>query len=375
VWKRWSENAPAKLLSFFVAAALWLSVTNQIEFENEYVFPVEYVNRPSGLTTVQVLPSKVRASVRGKGKFLGYRLRDGVCRVDLSQYQIGQNRILFTGQDMVLPKDVAVSRVEITEPRRVLVDFDETVIRDIPITPTVVGVPSPRYTQVGKTFLSPPMARVKGPRKLVDEIALLPTVEIDIDGHKNTLRKRVRLEAPSSPTVEITPMTVDIGITIEPLVRTELAEVRLEVEEDSPVAGRVSFIPPSIPIEIEGAKSIVEIAAREMASLILSADAWSVGTSIMRFRDVRDGAVVFAPQDSFPFQDSPAFDPDHAAGTNGGPPAGPPLLPTGRVPPAVQGELTGHLSLPRELVVTAVKTDRIVVSVREKADEIVNSAE
>jgi len=375
VWKRWSRNGPAKLLSFFVAAALWFSVTNEIEFENDYEFPVEYVNRPSGLTTLQVLPNKVRASVRGKGKFLGYRLRDGVCRVDLSGYQIGQNRILFMGQDMVLPKDVAVSRVEITDPRRVTVDFDETVIRDIPVTPTVVGTPSSRYIQVGKTFLSPPMARVKGPRKLVDEIALLPTVEIDIDGNRNTLRKRVRLEPPSSPTVEITPMTVDIGITIEPLARTELAEVRLGVPEDSPVAGRVSFIPPSIPIEIEGAKSIVEIAAREVATLILSAEAWSVGTSIMRFRNVRDGALVFAPQDSFPFQDSPSFDPDHPEGMVGPLPVGPPLLPDGRVPPAVQGELTGRLSLPRELSVIGIKTDRIVVSVREQAEEIVKTVE
>ena len=91
----------------------------------------------------------------------------------------------------------------------------------------------------------------------------------------------------------------------------------------------------------------------------------------MRFRELHDGAVVFAPQDSFPFQDAPGLDPGHPTGTNGTPPEGAPLLPTGRVPPAVQGMLTGRLSLPRELQVVGVKTDRIVVSVREKAGEIV----
>jgi hypothetical protein len=115
-----------------------------------------------------------------------------------------------------------------------------------------------------------------------------------------------------------------------------------------------------------------------VTTLIFSSETWSVGTSIMRFVDVRDGAVVFAPQDSFPFQDAPApfVDPaEQATGTNGEPPVEPPMLPDGRVPPAVQGDLVGHLSLPRELEVLGVSTDRIVVTIREEAEELVRAAE
>ena len=45
------------------------------------------------------------------------------------------------------------------------------------------------------------------------------------------------------------------------------------------------------------------------------------------------------------------------------------------MPPAVQGELVGHLLLPRELAVLEVKADRIVVSVREQAEGLVKNEE
>ncbi|MCA9753834.1 MAG: YbbR-like domain-containing protein [Gemmatimonadetes bacterium] len=369
-WKNWTDNAPAKILSFLVALLLWFSVTNEIEFENDYQFPVEYVNRPAGLTSLQPLPDHVIATVRGKGKFLWLRLRDGVCSVDLSGYQIGQNRILFSGQDIVLPKDVPVSRIDVKEPRRVTVDFDTTVVRDIPITPQVIGDLAANYTQVGKTFLSPPMARVKGPRKLVDQMALLPTVEIDVRGQKNSVRRKVRLEPPASPTVEVTPMTVDIGITIEPLIKRSLDGLTLEIASAAaPPATKITFEPPVLAVEIEAAKSVVEAAVREVTSVVVSAENWTVGTSVLEYRELRDGRLVFAARDSFPFQDLPP-----AAATNGAPRPTPDAPPEPE-PVAVHGEVLARLALPREVKVLGITPDHVRVRVRELAEEVVRTAE
>ena len=364
VWKRWTRNLGAKLLSFLVAAALWFSVTNEIEFERAYKFPVEYVNKPAGLTTLEALPTEVTANVRGKGKFLYYELRGGYCRVDLAGYQVGQNRISFTGQEIVLPNDVEVARVEVLEPRRVVVEFDETVIRDIPITPTIHGEPSERHTQVGKTLLSPPMARVKGPRSLVDEITLLPTAEIDIRNARNSLRKSVRLEGPPSTTVEITPMTVDIGITIEPIRRELVDGVALEIASADEIPGDLSFRPAAIALEIEGAQSIVEAAAREMASLVVRADEWMVGTSVLEFRETRDGSLVFVPIVVGPVTES---DNSVASGESDevlGPDPAP-------LPVAVTGEVLAAAPLPREVRVLSVQPTRLVAVVSDRAAQVV----
>lgn len=301
IWRKWTENLGAKMLSFVVAVGLWFSVTNRLEFEDSVNFPIEYVNRPEGLTTIEALPTNVTARVRGKGKFLRYTLRDGICRVDLSGYQIGPSRIEYSGEDVVLPDGVAVSRVEIVEPRRASVEFDETVVRDVAIVPAVTGTPDSRYTQVGRTVLQPPRARVKGPRKLVDEIALLHTAEIDVDGKKSTVRKRVRLVPPESPTVEVTPLLVDVGIIIEPVISRRLSKLTLRASGALPGGSRARFDPGEVDVVIEGAKSLVDLAAKGATELLIQPQAWEQGgRSILAVKEIRDGEILFEPTGTSP---------------------------------------------------------------------------
>src|SRR5262245_57539412 len=64
VWKRWlhnlTRNPAEKLLSLVIAVALWFSVTQQLEFEQTLVFPIEYANRPAGLTPIDALPTEAK---------------------------------------------------------------------------------------------------------------------------------------------------------------------------------------------------------------------------------------------------------------------------------------------------------------------------
>jgi hypothetical protein len=360
VWKRWSRNLGTKLLSFLVAVGLWLSVTNQIEFENELVFPIEYTNWPAGLTAVQPLPDEVRARVRGKGKFMRYTLRDGVCRIDMSGNQIGFNTIAVNGGDLVLPTEVEVARAEVLEPMRISVELDETVIRDVPIHPTVLGEPDSRHVQVGKTFVNPTVARVKGPRKLVDEITLLSTKDFDIGGSRSTMRKRVRLVAPEHETVEVTPSMVEIGITIEPLVTRRIENVTLSISE-SDSGYLATFRPPSISIEITGARSIVGVAVDDVTNLTLQSSAWRPGTSILSFVQGNGRELVFTPNDSVPVPTVGLPGPTSTDST--AKPVGSSASPKDRLPAALEGTAIGQLPLPRDVAVISVEPRRVVVIV------------
>lgn len=364
-WRDWTRNPGAKLLSFVVAVGVWFTVTNRLEFEKTMVFPVEYVNRPAGLTSIDPLPATVKVRVKGKGKFLRYTLREGICRVDLSGYQIGRNQLQFSGEDVVLPDDVAVSRVEVLEPRRAVVEFDETVIRDIAITPTVVGSPDARYTQVGKTFLSPAEARVKGPRRLVDEIALLHTREIDIGEKKSTIRKQVRLVPPGSKTIDVTPMTVDVGITIEPIVVERIEGVALECVNGSLVRGGVVFRPAVATVEVQGARSFIEVVSQDVTTLLLHAPKWELGTYQLRFEGFRERDILL----------SLAKRVERPTGSNGEPAAEPaPSPPAEAAPPSPSEdpaeeyeptgtEVVGRLPLPREVELLSIAPERFVVEV------------
>jgi hypothetical protein len=120
------------------------------------------------------------------------------------------------------------------------------------------------------------------------------------------------------------------------------------------------------------------VAEIEVANLIISADAWSVGTTIVKFVDVQDGQVVFVPQESLPFR-AQGGDSAGALGIDPLPPDRPlpgqlvesdaSSLPPGRLPPAVVGEVRARLPLPREVDILAVHPDRLVVSVSEEREE------
>jgi hypothetical protein len=295
-WRNWTRNLSAKILSFFFALALWLSVTNEIDFEEEIVFPIEYVNRPEALSSVQPLPDEVRASVRGKGRFLRYSLRKAVCRVDLSGNQAGLNTIGIGGANIILPSDARVARVDVLEPKRILVEFDETVIRDIPITPTVVGVLSAKHVQVGKTYVNPASARVKGPRRLVDQIALVSTDEINIQGNRNTIRKKVKLLKSFGPTVEITPEMAEIGITIEPILVERIENVPVEIADDLPEEWTHEIRPDSLTVMVSGARSFVETASKQDSpTLGLSSSNWALGSMEIKLREIRGRRLIFTP--------------------------------------------------------------------------------
>jgi hypothetical protein len=367
IWKNWTQNLGAKILAFVCATALWFSVTNRLEFEKTLVFPIEYVNRPASLSSVDPMPTHVSARVRGRGKFLRYTTLGGVCRVDLVGSQIGTNTLIIDQSNLVLPGDAQVSRAEILDPRRIVVEFDETVVRDIPITPTITGRPDPRYVQVGKTFLNPAEARVKGPRQLVDEIALLATEPVDISGNRSTVRKRVRIPPPAHPTVEITPTSVEVGITIEPLETLRLENVAIVLHGNLKPDWVATSRPSALSVEIAGAKSVVEVVKRDVTSLTLGSDEWSLGTTILRLKEVRGRDLVFAPHESFPLVTAPPWGTDQG---NEGPGRPAPDLPaSGKVSPAVRGEVIAKLPLPRDVEVRGVEPDRIAVSVHVAGED------
>lgn len=348
-WKRWSENAGAKLLSFVAAVALWFSVTNEIEFEKTLTFPIEYVNVPEGTTPVRELPHEAEVRIRARGKFLAYRLRGGVCRVDLARHTIGISNVAVDGANIILPADVAVATKEVVEPRTIALELDELVTREIAISAPVIGEPARGFVRVGKTFVSPLTAKVSGPRRFVDEIGLISAQPIDIDRDRSTVRKRVRLLPPGPATVVVEPAVVEVGITIEALVEREITGVMLEMADAVADSLRLDFRPASLRVQVSGARSMVDVAAAELTSLRLRADsvaAWGPGTRVIRLRELRGTDVVFAPAGTVPAQPAPA--------TGGA---------------ATAAEIIGRLPVPTGVEVLKVEPDRVVITIARKTAE------
>ncbi len=366
VWQNWTQNLAPKILSLVIAVGLWVNVTNRIESMQTLSFPIDYANHPEGLTPLEPLPREVRAGVRGKGRFLRYTTRGGVYKIDLLGSAAGPNTLHLDNSSLTIPGDAEAVWIE---PKRIRIEFDQTVVRDVPITPAIVGSPDENHVQVGKTFLNPSTARVKGPRRLVDQIKLLSTVPVEIRGQRSIVRKRVRLADLGHSTVEITPSTIEVGITIEPIVERTIQEIAIGFGSELNGRWTASARPPNLGVEISGARSIVDVAVREVSSIVLHADTWSVGTTILRLLEIRGRDLVYAPHEAVPLVLAPPAD-------NGQPrpPAGPSPRPSGKVPPAVRGEVVGTLPLPPGLEILGVSPELMAVAIQRNGERTQNVA-
>ena len=171
----------------------------------------------------------------------------------------------------------------------------------------------------------------------------------------------MKLTRLSGGTVEVTPEMVEIGITIEPLITRTIEGVELALTELPQATWKSAFHPRTIDIQISGARSIVEVAAREVSSLVFSAPEWSLGTSSLRFKQTGGREIIFAPQDSFPLVTAPV---DGSNGITVGP-----EHPEARTaPPAVRGEMVAMLPLPRDVHVLDVAPAQLVIAIQK--DEV-----
>jgi hypothetical protein len=149
-------------------------------------------------------------------------------------------------------------------------------------------------------------------------------------------------------------MMVEVGITIEPLVTQEIRGVELLVAGGVPAGYEPHLRPPSVQVEISGAKSIVEVAVQEVSSLTLRADSWRPGTTLLRLDELRGPELVFA-ETGVPRGSAPS-----ARGTDGG---GSPAAADSTQPELAQ--VIGRLPLPREVAILGVRPEEVAVTIRE----------
>jgi YbbR domain-containing protein len=184
-------NMGFKLLSIAIALSLWFFITYRGQSETTVESQLEFKNMPQGLEILKQNIKKVTVNIRGHESVLGsLKSADMRVMVDLSNGKKGEASYYFDTNDVKIPANVKILRIE---PTYVRVALDESVSRDIEIKPYVLGQPAKGY-EIHKITVNPQAVRVEGAKTEMARLAILRTEPLDITGLDTDISQNIRVD-------------------------------------------------------------------------------------------------------------------------------------------------------------------------------------
>jgi len=208
------RNLGLKALSLGIGVMLWMSVSGEETVERGLRAPLELQQFPAGLEIQGEAPSTVDVRVRGtSGELSRVGPGDIVAVIDLHRARAGNRLFAMTPEQVRSPYGVEV--VQVT-PSTIALALENSVTRQVPVTPSVEGVPAPGYVVVGKPVVMPGDVEIVGPETAVKRAVEAVTETISIAGLHEPLRQDVTIGL-LDPSLRLkTQRTVSVTVKIAP---------------------------------------------------------------------------------------------------------------------------------------------------------------
>jgi len=206
------RNLGLKLAALGLSLLLWLTITGQQVERRIPSVPLSYRNVPQALIITEQ-PATVDLVVRGSANEVS-RLVAGQISVvvDLMGAQSGENLLPLGLDDARVPLGVEVTRID---PGMISVRMEETGIAEVPIRPTVDGVPADGFVQL-EPIVEPRTVAVAGPASHLTPTTTAVTERISIQGRSSDVTRIVNVRV-SDPQLRLRePRTARVLIRIIP---------------------------------------------------------------------------------------------------------------------------------------------------------------
>ncbi len=173
------RNKALKLLSLFLALALWLAVGGEERTETTLNISLELANLPENLMVTSEVPSSVQVRVTGPRGFIRTLSQSRLTQsLDLAGVKAGRQSFPLAADSFDFPRGVQVTRVQ---PNPIVLTLTPTTTRSLPVQPVFMGHPPEGY-EVKSVKTRPSDIEVKGPVSELEGLKFIPTVPLDITG-------------------------------------------------------------------------------------------------------------------------------------------------------------------------------------------------
>jgi YbbR domain-containing protein len=279
-----------KIAALVLALFLWVNVAERREVEVITELPLKYTNIAPDMVFADVVPEKASARIRGRGKFLKWRLGDVYFAIDLSPAGEGIVTHVVSPSEVVIPPDKLIEILEVIEPKAIRVELDNLVTRKLPPRLVMEGDWPEDKIMIGKLSATPGEIVVAGAERIVDTLSAVGTGSIDAG--QLAKRGRVTVEVDLSDLAFVTSDVEEVTVTARIEPKKELGIPSVPIEAASRRGVKAQFTPDSLDVVIAGASSQVD--SLDPQDLRLSVDVTDLPTGQLSFTPVvRDGELYF----------------------------------------------------------------------------------
>jgi len=264
-------NAGMKLISLALALTLYFYVFVNQERELVLEVPLSLQGMPESLTWTGEIPEAARVRFRGLGMdLLKLRTQPELARmiVTVGDVRPGRYQRPLVSRDVRVLADMSVQIVEIVSPSEITLEFDQLLMRRLPVVPKVTGRPAPGYIRFGRVITEPDSVDVGGPQQRLESFDAVPTEAVDLTGRDDFVISRAKLRVP--PHCEAAVQEVTVRVRIEKIISRTFSALPVEVLRSGDVTLR-AMTPATGSVVVTGPASLVEDLSEE--ALRLSIDA------------------------------------------------------------------------------------------------------
>ena len=186
-----TNDARLKLVSLLLATCAWFFVKGiTSDWRLIEGVPLE-VKARTGLTVLQASAATANVTVRGTREDVRQVSRQDLSAVvDLSQDdRVGPITVKLTPKSIRHSRRVQVSEID---PAEVTVNVDQMIERELPVQPLFSGELPPNLS-VERVVIEPKTIRERGPKTLLNSMASVSTLPVDVTGRRTSFRERVEL--------------------------------------------------------------------------------------------------------------------------------------------------------------------------------------
>jgi len=213
------RNKALKLLSLFLAVALWLAVGGEERTETTLSISLELTNLPQNLMVTSEVPSNLQVRVNGPRGLIRTLSQSRLTQsLDLAGVKAGRQSFPLGAASFNFPRGVQVTRVQ---PNPLTLILTPTMTRSLPVEPVFMGNPPEGY-EVKGVKTRPSKIEIKGPVSELEGLGSIPTVPMDISGLTSpiTLATSPNFKELHFTMVQQAPILADVDIGPKTLQRT-----------------------------------------------------------------------------------------------------------------------------------------------------------
>ncbi len=251
------NNLGVKIGAFCVALLLWLHVVTEKTYTYTFQAALNPVHLDKSLIIANELPEYMQAKVQGKGKHLLWlMLSKRTITLELNNADQRNTRYHLKPADVVVPRDLDVTVVELEEPAYVDVDIDRLMSRKVRVQPRLAVQAAAGYTAAGLTASTPDSAILIGPQRYVEDVDTLFSRPATVERVREPLVRQLLLEPPQGVHVTVRPAMIEARIDIQKLRQRVITDIPVTLI-NVPAQTQARLDEPAITLTVEGGEGAV----------------------------------------------------------------------------------------------------------------------